>query len=470
MSIRSAVLAVAAAAFAGCATVFDAREAQRDILVKSSDGASSSVSPPPLPAGLSLAGMVGFAMDNRPSLASARLAVEDARLALRQAAADAPIASDTPWNAARLSVSAGHSESSRSEHLEDFKWKTSGDPSASVSLELLLWDFGRNDALAMARAEEVVAAESSLAKEGSSVFKEVADAHFGLLEARTLLEVAETNVAVRAMHLDQSERMFAEGEAKRLDVLRARLDLAGAKERLVAASNDVATAEAELVRALGASGGAAAAGGSLLSFAVQAFPETCDSAGIAARRALENAPSMRVARARLRAASAEVDGAIADLYPSVSATASLSWTDPLWLFRWGISAAQSLFTGFRKTVAVDRAVVAMRKAATAVDAAGQDLVRDVELAVASRDNAREARRAAEESLASARENLETVSARYGVGEASRVDFADAVDDYVAALGSRASAFYRGQRAEAALFALAGTYPVYDERKVSLERQ
>jgi outer membrane protein TolC len=38
---------------------------------------------------------------------------------------------------------------------------------------------------------------------------------------------------------------------------------------------------------------------------------------------------MRLSRARLRASSAEVDYAIADLMPSVRASVSLDWTNPL---------------------------------------------------------------------------------------------------------------------------------------------
>jgi len=459
-----------ATAFVGCSVVHDARQAQRDVRPKASDCGESAPLPTP-PDGRSLAALVDFALESRPSVASARLAVVDARLALKQVAADAPVVSATPWNAAHASASAGHSEATTPAHLDDFKLSTKGDPSASISVDLLLYDFGRNAALAQSRAEDVIAAETSLVKEEYAVFKEVSDAYFGLHESRALLEVAQTNEYVRALHLDQVERMLSEGEAKRLDVLRAKLDLASARERLVAASNDVSTAFAEYFRALGAAeGGRGDEAEGALASARRGFADTEYDAAEACALARTNAPSMRIARARLRAAVADVDAAVADLYPEVSFSASLSWTDPLWVFKWGFSAAERLFTGWRRTAAVERAVVAMKKASAAVDAAEQDLVRDIEIAVAARDNAREARKAADESLASARENLSTVTEQYKVGDASRVDFADAVDNYASALGSRVGAFYRGQRAEAALFALLGSSPVYDERTSSLENQ
>jgi outer membrane protein TolC len=107
----------------------------------------------------------------------------------------------------------------------------------------------------------------------------------------------------------------------------------------------------------------------------------------------------------------------------------------------------------------------MRSAAAAVDAAEQNLSANIELAVAVRDNAREARRTARVSLQSARENLQMVTAQRAVGDVSRIELSDSLSEYSSALGSRVSAFYTGQRAEAALFALLGRYPQYKNEKV-----
>ena len=74
-----------------------------------------------------------------------------------------------------------------------------------------------------------------------------------------------------------------------------------------------------------------------------------------------------------------------------------------------------------------------------------------------------------ESLARARENLDVVSQQYRLGEASRIDFTDAVSDYVAELGGRITVFYRGQRAEAAIFPLMGISPEYREEKIREEK-
>lgn len=459
-----AALAALASCLAGCRAVRDARRAQEEA-APAGEGAVARGKVDL--SGLPLPDLVAFALTNRPSMASAAIAVEDARLALKEIAADAPLASSTPWKAAHANASLGYSESSKAAHFDDFETKTRrGDATGAISVDLLVWDFGRNDARARAQAENVLAAEQSLVKEGYSVFNEVSAAYFALLQNRALLEVAATNEVQYADHLERAESMFEQGEAQKLDVLRAKLDLARARESLVSASNDVAVSGARLMAALGVDASQGDFRSVLgdrpvwLTDVVRGFADTDESAEDAFAFARTNAPAMKVARARLRAASAQVDYAVADLKPSVSASLSLNWTDPLWYWRWGLSAAQSLFTGWRKTTAVDRAVLSLRSAESAVESEEQQLSRSIEVAVAERDNARESVRSAEESVRSALENLETVTSRYEVGDVSRVDFTDAVSAYAEAQGNRIKAFYRGQIAEAALFETTGRMPEY----------
>ncbi len=468
-------LAVATAvAIVGCSTIIDARDAQESVAAKSADDAALPEDGDVRLHGYTLEDLVGYALTNRPSMVSAKLAVDDARLAMKEVAADAPVLSDTPWTSPKVSLSGSYSESSNGSKLEDADWHLNGDSSAAVSLDLLIWDFGRNDARKAAQAERTVAAELELVNEGYAVFADVANAYFTLLEKGALLEVACTNEYEYSVHLDRAERRSENGEAKRLDVLKARLDYASAREKTINASNDVVTAGAEFLRSLGvdASNGSRRDvidfEGNALTFAMRGFPESDYDVAGAFDFARTNSPTMKIVRAKLRAASANVDYAIADLMPSVSVSGSFSWTDPLWFFKWGASGVQSIFQGFRKTTAVDRAVVAMEQAAADVDRAEQQLSLDLELAIAARDNAREARRTASDALKQAKENLEMVKRQFDVGEASRVDFTSAVASCIKELGNRIGAFYQGQRAEAAIFALVGRYPVYEEKVLTEE--
>ena len=461
------ILPIAAALAVGCSTVRSAKEAQRELAPKGE--ADPAVSAKIDLRGRTLADLVSFALTNRPSVVSARLEVEDARLSLRQLAADAPLVSDSPWSAPTLSLSGSYSESSPGTTIGRAGWSTDpGSPSAALSLDLLIWDFGRYDAKAAAQKERVLAAERSLADEGFSVFGEVAASYFNLLEKQALLEVAFTNEFQYADHLRHAEALLDEGEANRLDVLKARLDFSRARQTTVSASNAVATAGATLMCALGveASRGTCDEVLGELSDGIgcvrRAFPRTTDDVGAAFALARTNAPSVCVARARLRAASHDVDAAVADLMPNVSASVELRWTDPLWFWNWGVSAAQSLFQGFRKTTAVDRAVVSLRRAAAAVDAAEQTLSVQLETAIATRDDSAKALESARASIRSAKENLDTVREQYALGEANRIELSDAIAADSEARGDAIRAFYAGQRAEAELAAVIGRYPTYRE--------
>ena len=475
---RSLIFIFAAfiSAFAGCRAIERAREAQGEVAEVSSDSAQRGEPARFSPDERPLRSIVEYAITNRPSFASAVLAVDDARAAMREIAADAPLLSDHPWNAPHLSVSASYSERSESQPAEDFRFKTQkGALSAALSLDLLIYDFGRYGARARAQAERVLAAELGLVNEGYSVFGEVSESYFALLEKQALVEVALTNAHECAVRVEYAKERLDNGEAKTLDLLRAKLDLAKAAESCVNATNALLAAGAEFLKSVGAdaSCGMPSGGwhlGAGLHSVKRGFADTSATADEIFELARTNSPAMRIVRARLRAASADVDYAIANTLPSVSASASLSWTDPLWAFGWGLNAVQSVFEGFRKTTAIDRAVISMRQAERAVVEAEQILSRDVELAVAARDNAREAMRTAGNSLRTASENLDLVRRQFELGEVNRVEFTEALSDYIEAMGGRVSAFYRGQCAEAAIFALTGMYPVYDEKNQTEEEE
>ncbi len=468
------LLAALAALAAGCSTVRAVRDARLEQKTWEDRGTGKEAEKPSEPVrlvGWKLPQLVDFAFANRPSMVRARLDVEDARLALKEVAADAPLLSSTPWNSVDASVSLGHSEQSESDHHR-LHGHTEGNGSGALSLDVLLYDFGRNAARARALAESVIAAEISAVDTGYSIFEEVSEGYFTLLENEALLEVAHVKAAEYREHVEQAELKLELGEAKEVDVLKARLDLAKAAQDVVSASNDVVTAGATLMAALGidASMGdyASVLGPRELGLAKtkRFFADTSDSAGTLFEFSSTNAPSMQVARARLRAASHQVDVAVADLYPSLSASLSVNWTDPLWYWRWGVSGVQSIFTGWRKTAAVERATLALDSAARDVESAELDLSSGLEHAVAERDNAVEALATARASVKRGKENLDTVREQFKVGDVSRVDYTDAAADYTGALGDRVKAFYRGQIAEARLYRLTGRKPKYREETIS----
>ena len=410
----------------GCSTIKRARTAQADVAQAADDAKANSKEVTHVDLrGLRLVDYVAWAMNHRPSIEAAHLAVTNAALELSRVTSDREL---------QLNLSSGFSQSTanRSTH---FSWhQDRGKFTSDVSLDLLIYDFGRIDARERQARENLVAAQRNLADAEFAVFNDVAKSYFTLLQNDALLEVARTNEFQYAEHLRQAESLFSEGEVKKLDVLKARVDLSDARLATINASNEVVTAGAAFIRALGLSAERATRE-DVMSVAADALatsksdlkPTTYNSVE-ALDLARTNAPSLMVLRAKLRAASAGVDYAIADLFPSLSFSSAFSFADPTWNWSWGFRAVQNILDGFRKHLAV---------------------------AAATRDNARESLATARIEVQQAKENLDTVVEQYRLGDASRIDFTDAASGYASALGARVKAFYAGEIAEAELIRLTG---------------
>lgn len=456
------LLAVAAAAFlaGGCETVVRARRAQKavaavtnDVAVACATGAVERIDL----RGRDLYEYVAFALTNRPSVEASRLMVSNAFLTLRSVTSDREL---------QLSLAGGYSQSSLNTGSH-FSWRqTRGKGTVDFSADLLICDFGRIDAREQQAREELVAARRDLADAEFAVFDEVAQAYFGLLRSDALLEVARTNEFMHAEHLRQSESLFSAGEAKKLDVLKARVDLSDARLATINASNDVVTAGAEFLRALGLESDRAsradvlAVADDALATSRRVLPVSSYSAADGLLLARTNAPALMVLRAKLRAASARVDYAVADLLPELTLSSAFSFADPTWNWSWGFRAVQSLLDGYRRQVAVDAAVVDLNLARTDVEVAEQRLSCDLAVATATRDNARQSLETAIVEVEQARENFDNVMMQYRVGDASRLDFTDAASTLANALGTRVKAFYAGEAAEAELIRLTGLVPDY----------
>ena len=451
--------AVALACVAGCDTMYRAHLAQEEVSPMSADEAGDMPSQVDFVdlTGFTLPQYVQYALDNRPDVISAGLAVSNACLKLISVSAgEYPI----------FNLSGGYSQSTHNSGPH-FSWRQSGDANAAFRMELLLYDFGRLDAQEQEALENAVAAQRDFADMQLAVFEDVTKAYFTLLRNDALLAVACTNEQQYAEHLKQAQTLFDAGEVKNLDVLKARLDLSDAHLRTITASNDVVTASAEFIRSLGLKADRAdrldvlPARIDCLGKPKRELPETDMNAIDALQFARTNAPSLMVLRAKLRAASARVDYAVADLLPSLSLDVGFKYVDTAWNFSWGVNAIQSLFEGFRKTSAVDSAVVELISDRESVLLAEQKLSCSLSLAIATRDTARQALENARVQVKQARENLDNVIAQYRVGEASRIDFTDAASAYSGAEGARIKAFYAGQIAEVALVRLTGIGVEYE---------
>ncbi len=451
---------------AACETVRNADIAKMEVLPAADPVLAKSAERVVL-TGFDLADFVDFALTNRPEVISAELAVEDRLMAIRTVESAKPFMP-------HLTMSANYGQSTANSGSR-FSWRNSGRFNGGIGMEMLLADFGRYDADFRAACEDLASVEMSLAELRLGVFEEVSTAYFTVLMNDALLDVARTNEWECMNHLTQATNRFENGEAKLLDVLRARLDLSEAVQARISASNDTVTAGAEFLRALGLTSDQASRRDVLpvlpdgLDSALKEFELSEMSAAEALALARTNSPALMAKRARLRMAMNDVDWAVADLYPEFKLSSSFNFTDPAWNWSWAFGAVQSLFLGWRKTAAVDAAVIRMQSARMDVESAERTLSRDLAVAVAYRNDSSASLAAARISVKQARENLRVADEQYKLGEASRIDYTTAVSDYAVALGGRVKAFYEGQLAEARIMRLVGAVPLYHNQTVKERR-
>ncbi len=453
-----AATSAALLAFAGCETIYNATLAQEEVnatISPDSAAADDDVEFVDL-TDFTLADYVEFALSNRPEVASSYLALSNACLSLRMiTAGEYPL----------FDFGGGYSQSTH--NGPHFSWRQQGAADATFRMELLIYDFGRLEAQEQEARENIMAASRELAETQLKVFGEVTRAYFTLRQNDALLEVACTNEAQFADHLRQARTLYEAGETKNLDVLKARLDLSNARLETIVASNNVTIAAADFIRSLGLNADTTerwdvlAPAPDSLKAATRDLPVTVFNVTEAMALSRTNSPALMALHAKVRAASARVDYAVSELLPSLSLDASFAYVDPAWNFGWGVNAIQSLFQGYRKTSAVDSAVVSMYSAREDLFRAEQQLAYDLAAAIATRDTAAQTLANAEVQVLQARENLDNVMAQYRVGEASRIDFTDAATAFSSAAGAKVKAFYSGQIAESALVRLMGTGVDYE---------
>lgn len=124
---------------------------------------------------------------------------------------------------------------------------------SGLSVNQLIFDFGRNDSLVTSSRYKARALEQSAEATRAQILLQVDRAYFTALRAQSLLRVAEQTITARQLVLDQVDALRQSGLKSGLDVSLASYNLAEARLMQARARNEVKAAYAELTAALGSS-------------------------------------------------------------------------------------------------------------------------------------------------------------------------------------------------------------------------
>ena len=406
------LLLSAAALLAGCTTVREARRAQREDAERTVRWAETPFAA--REGDLAMEELAAWARTNAPAVVQARQDVVQAQIALRSVkAAFIPV----------VDGSVAYTYASKNIDPHDTKWDGDGTWGGNVSLNWLLYDFGRTRASTRRAVAALAAADQAeRAAENGAVYG-VRAACFALRRAEELHRVAvETSESYR-LHRDQTKDRFDVGAAMNYEVSKAEVDYQNALLSEISASNAVETARASLALALGLAENPRIALGDC------SFPEMTNDVDALMAVAATNAPALAALRASADAAKNYVDWTICDLYPNLSFRLSFDAkgdSSPLlWNYAAAPAVAQTLFSAGAKNRQIETAVAQLRAARSKLAEAEQQLFNQVLTATLSADRARKSLAVAEAALAASKENFDVVSSRYDVGKASALERTDA---------------------------------------------
>ncbi|MBI4835183.1 MAG: TolC family protein [Planctomycetes bacterium] len=419
MSLRQLLIFVLAAAWlvTGCSSVREARKAQdTDNIPAGERTVTASEIGLTKDSVLTLDKSLEIALQYHPSMVQSRQSL----ISSEKQYGDA-IAGYLPTVSANASVS--KSTSNTSTKTAD---NTLGDSSYStgVSLSQLIYDFGETPANIRQAYENKLTAESSLKAAENSLAYNVKQAYYDLSKQQALLKVAEETVKQYEIHLEQTKIQVEVGGKIKYDITKAEVDLSNARISLVNSRNDLRTARAVLNNTLGLAEDPEytieeSKPAEMKDYSFESLLKT----------AKEQQPEFLAQQSRERAASASVDKAIANLFPSLSLSGSYRWSGsefPL-VWNWSLSSSLglNLFNGFQNTSQIDQAVANLRSTRAAKASLEQKIYLDLTRAVAQLESAQERLTLADLTVKQAAETLNLITERYKIGKASAVEVTDA---------------------------------------------
>jgi outer membrane protein len=329
--------------------------------------------------------------------------------------------------------------------------------SFGANASLTLFDgFGRTYDMRAARANEV-AADAGLISARFQNRLNVTNAFFDALANQELLRVNEAAVGRAQQQLAIASARLQSGAGQRTDSLTALVQLGQARQQLLQAQAALATSEANLARLTGLEGRITAIDDS----AFYRQPVLLDTAGIRQEAELAS-PAIRSSQAALSAAQAQLRSQRSNYWPTISASASNTWTaqksndyelEPRRNLR--LSFSFSPWTNLQRETQIEQAAINVdTRIATLADQQRQ-INASLTQFYAALANAREAIEVAQISVRAAQENLRVTEQRYSLGVATVLELTQVQEQVTSAQVQEVTARFNYLTAKAQIEALIG---------------
>jgi len=396
-----------------------------------------------------LSELENLALENHPSIRQASNDLASAYLKVKTLKADfLPTISGN--------VSLQQATKNKDRHHQDIG--SDGSWNASLSLELMLYDFGKTEQNCKHAIEQYNAARHDLLATQNSVVYNVRTACFALLRAMALDKIAQETVGQYKEHLDHIQVKLDIGSSTPYELTKAQVDYSNALLSANNSANAVQTAWATLAEAIGLA--------EIISFPIASdvLPDYDTDTAAEMAIARQKEPGLAALTAKATAASIYINQTIAELYPTLSLnlggtlagqSTGLPW---LWNLSGAGSLAQTIFQGGKKVNAIKDAALQLQTARSAIALYEQNLFRQIRQGTLDAGLARKQIQVSNELARQAREYLDIVNEQYAVGKATALERTDAQVAFSDAQANAVSATYDLQDAMATIAKLIGDFP------------
>jgi outer membrane protein TolC len=312
----------------------------------------------------------------------------------------------------------------------------------AVTVNQLIWDFGRSLGAYDAAKASARAADADLQTALDDVEFTVIQAYFGVLALQEAVAAATEVKGQMEKHLELADAQVTAGTRPRIDVTRAQSDLASARLTLVQTINALRTGKVTLCISMGE-----LECGEYKVISPSSYPDV-NVAGTeeAVNEALKKRPEYRSIREGVKALEGTLSIAKSAYYPMLMANGTVNYAgiyiDGM-AYNWsvGASAVWNFFSGLDTKYSVQEARANIRSLQAAMTTLELNIRLDVESALLALKNAQEKLDPANALFASAKETRELAEGRYAAGAGSIVEVTDAQASYVSAYSSLISVQY-----------------------------
>jgi len=315
------------------------------------------------------------------------------------------------------------------------EWTASGAPAsglpdgnhygADLSLNLMVYDFGRRSNEYAAEQKAALAATNQFDSAAIALRHTVTLAYYGVLTAQRARDAVAESVKKYEEHLKVAEAYFEAGTRPRYDVTKAEVDLSNEQLNLIKVENRVRLAWVDLNRAMGLESDTPYAIEDDLSY---------EHFGLPLEEALQTAyrdrPDLQALQAQLEQAEHILASTSRTQWPVLSVGGGYTFAarelpfDQGWNV--GVKVSANLFDGFLTRGRTLEAAANRNAARAAIESLRLHVGSEIHVAYSNLQQAEESISNAEVQVKLAKETLELASLRYEAGVGSVVEVTDAM--------------------------------------------